>query len=229
MRINARMRWAALSIVGISLGSGVCRAEDAPTTTAPATQPESRPSIAVLDLDKAARDLGFAAGLQKNLDQCRAQLQADVKQFAGMYDKQVQSVARSMVPKDAQPNEKFQLNATQSAELSRDANTARQQVAQLGQKADQLFTAYRQDCIRHYREALTPIVRQVARDRKASVVLAKNDSLMFYDAATDITDAVVEAARAQPPDVVPVVMPRLEAPAEVNFPAPPATQPGARP
>jgi Skp family chaperone for outer membrane proteins len=195
---------------------------------APATEPAAGSQrIAVFDLDKAARDLGYMSLLQTNLDACRKQLQADVKKFAQAYETQVQSVARSMVPKDAKPTDRYTLTPAQSAEVNRDVAAVRQQVAQLNQKAEQAFNGYRAEWIRHYREALAPIVQQVARSRKASVVLVRNDTVMYAEPATDITDAVVAAARATPPEVAPVPMAHVEAPAEVSFPGAPATQPAA--
>jgi Skp family chaperone for outer membrane proteins len=221
MRFESTVGLIAVGLVGLFAFPGVSLAADAPAH-APAAGTEP---IAVIDLDKAARDLGYASTLQGNLDQCRKELQADVKKFAAGYEAQVQSVARSMVPKDARPNDRYTLSPEQSAEVNRDVAAVRQQVAQLGQKADQTFNAYRTEWIRHYREALTPLVQQVAHARKASVVLVKSDTVLFAEPATDITDAVVEAARANPPQVAPVPMARLEAPAEVNLPGAPATQP----
>lgn len=214
----------AIAIASLMAAPTLSLAAD-PPTTAPAVAPAGAEPVAVIDLDQAARELGYAATLETSLTDCRKQLQGDVKRFADAYEGQVQSVARSMVPKEAKPSEHFTLSPEQTSQMNRDVAAIRQQVAQLGQKADQMFNAYRADWIRHYREALMPIVREVAQSRQASVVLVKTDALLYAEPATDITAVVIAAAKANPPRVAPVAMPHLEAPAEANLPSAPATQP----
>lgn len=214
----------AITIASLLTVPTLALAADAPAP-APAPAVAGAEPVAVIDLDQAARELGYAATLETSLGDCRKQLQADVKRFADAYEGQVQSVARSMVPKDAKPSEHYTLSPEQTTEMNRDVAAIRQQVAQLGQKADQMFNAYRAEWVRHYREALMPIVREVARSRQASVVLVKTDALLYAEPTTDITAVVVAAAKANPPQVAPVAMPHLEAPAEANLPSAPATQP----
>jgi Skp family chaperone for outer membrane proteins len=157
--------------------------------------------------------------------QCSSQLQSDVKQFTGIYEQQLRALTRPTTREgDSAPP-----SSATSAELTRDAIAARQQVAQLRQKADQLYAGYRTKLVMRYREALTPIVREVAHARKAVVVLLKSDTVLLVEPEADITSSVLAAARVRPPEVAPIPIPRLDAPLELSLPGGPTTEPSLKP
>jgi Skp family chaperone for outer membrane proteins len=178
--------------------------------------------IAVIDLDRAARELGWMDDMRKEMEQCGNQLQADMKKFSGIYNDQLKSIAHSEgVDLSRGPT-------TAPADLTRDSVAARQQMAQLHQKADQLYAEYRVRLVARYRDALAPTIRQVAHDKKVSLVLVRNDNVLLADPEIDITGAVIEVARTNRPAVAAVPLPRLEGPAELTLPAP-ATGPTTKP
>jgi Skp family chaperone for outer membrane proteins len=177
----------------------------------------------VVDLDRVARDMGWLNAMQKDLAQCSSQLQSDVKQFTGIYEQQFRALTQPATKEGASAP------APASAELTRDAVAARQQVLQLRQKADQIYAAYRVKLVMHYREVLTPIVRQVAHSHNETVVLLKNDTVLLVEPEADITNEVLSAARAKPPEVTPIPMPRLDAPLELTLPGNPTTEPSLKP
>jgi Skp family chaperone for outer membrane proteins len=217
MRVNRSF----VSVLMVMVGVGCFRialGADAPLPDAPA----GGTKVAVVDLDRTARELGWMTGMQKDLEDCGKQLQADMKKFGALYNDQLKAVAR--------PGDGANGPATApSPEFARESAAARQQMLQLRQKADQLFAGYRASLIARYRQALLPTVQQVAHDRKAELVLVKNDTVLLMEKPVDITDAVIDAARANPPEVPAIPIPRLGGPAEIEAPATPATQPSPKP
>lgn len=180
------------------------------------------PRVAVIDLDRAARELGWMDDMHREMEQCSNQLQSDIKKFGGMYSDQLKTIAH------AEGVDVTHGSTTAPADLTRDTVAARQQMAQLRQKADQLYAEYRVSLVARYREALAPIIRQVAHDKKISLVLVRNDNVLLAEPDIDITGAVIEIARSHRPTVAPVPLPRLEGPAELTLPGP-ATEPTTKP
>lgn len=206
-----------LAVMGICIICDACRADDLPFES-------TGTRIVVVDLDRTARELGWMDDMQKDLESCGKQLQSDMKKFGSMYDEQLNAIAH--------PSGGGSGNGPTTApsrEVARDAAAARQQMGQLRQKADQLYAGYRTSLVARYREALLPTVQQVARGHRAQVVLVKNDTVLLVEKPVDITDAVIDAARAKPPTVPTIPIPRLEGPAEIELPGAPATQPASKP
>jgi Skp family chaperone for outer membrane proteins len=163
--------------------------------------------------------------MRKDMEQCASQLQSDVKKFTGIYNDQLKSVAQG----EQNKKEPTTTAPGTPTELARDTAIARQQVGQLRQKADQLYAGYRQSLVMNYRQALLPLVKQISHDRKFTLVLARNDTVLLAEPEVDITGAVIEAARNKMPVVAPVPVPRLEAPLDLGFPGAPTTEPSQKP
>lgn len=187
-------------------------------------------ATAVVDLDRVAKDLGWLNKMQTNLETYQNQLKGELQQFQTHYDQLVQERVKSMIPPGTKEGDKYTLSSVQSQELTNYIVTARQQMQQLGQEANQLFQNYRTAWARQYREALSPIVRQVAQDRKMNVVVTKTDQVLYAEGTVDLTDGVVDAARARPPALTEVPMEHLQGPSDIRpnqAPAMPQTQPSA--
>jgi Skp family chaperone for outer membrane proteins len=223
---SAALVCGALLVGGGSLAGG-CNRPDAKTDGA-SSRAEGGQVVAVVDLDKVARDLGWITKMQANLETYQGQLKNDVLKYAGSYEKQIQGAVRALFPKDAKDNDKLTLTPDQTQQLSQYVAAGRQQVSQLASKADQMFGNYRLNWIKQYRDALAPVVRQVAQDKKVTVVLlSPSDNVLFAEPSIDLTNAVVDAARSKKPDLTEVPMSPLEGPATINYnpTGGPATQP----
>jgi Skp family chaperone for outer membrane proteins len=222
------VRSVPIAVVGVAVtwfcAYGTCRGQNA-LQPAGAEGAEGETRIAVVDLDRAARELGWMDAMHKDMEQCASLLQADVKKFTGIYNDELKSVAQGGQNKKEPPT----TAPGTPTELARDTAIARQQVGQLRQKADQLYAGYRSSLAGSYRQALLPLVKQISHDRKFTLVLARNDSVLLAAPEVDITGAVIEAARNKMPVVTPVPMPRLEAPLDLGFPAAPTTEPSQKP
>jgi Skp family chaperone for outer membrane proteins len=186
----------------------------------------------VVNLDKVASDLGLIDQLNKNLEAYKAVLQEDIKKHTKSYDEQVSALLKTMVHKDSfKPDEKITLDAVQSQQLSGAVSNARQAIGQLQQMANNALQQYRAKWITEFRNAYQPVVRGVAQDKKVSVVLLQTpDTVIYADHSVDVTDAVVDSARAHMPTIVEVQMPHLPEPQSILPQTPasaPATQPAA--
>jgi Skp family chaperone for outer membrane proteins len=216
----------------IALFAG-CKPDDhtAGGTTGGSSGSSGTGTTAVVDLDKVARDLGWLTKLQTNLETYQNQLKNDLQQFQQRYEAQVQQHVKDMIPPGTKEGDKYTLSQTQSQELTNYIVAAKQQVQQLGQEANQLYNNYRVQWARQYRDTLSPIVRQVAQDKRMNVVLVQNENLMYADRSVDLTDAVVDAARKQPPSLTEVPMARLQGPPDIRLNQTPGvtTQPATQP
>lgn len=194
---------------------------------------EGNGATAVVDMDKVAGDLNWLIQLRTNQETYANQLKTEFEQFKQRYEQQVQDKAKSMIPPGTKEGEKYTLSSVQAQDLSNVIANERQALANLSQQANQLMNNYRLQWIKQYREVLTPIVRQVAQDRKMNVVVTRSDTLLWADPSVNLTDAVVDAARARPPSLTQVPMDHLQGPSDIRTQqaqtALPQTQPSTEP
>jgi Skp family chaperone for outer membrane proteins len=190
-------------------------------------------ATAVVDMDKVAGDLNWLIQLRTNQETYANQLKTEFEQFKQRYEQQVQDKAKSMIPPGTKEGEKYTLSSVQAQDLSNVIANERQALSTLSQQANQLMNNYRLQWIKQYREVLSPIVRQVAQDRKMNVVLTRSDTLLWADPSVNLTDAVVDAARARPPSLTQVPMDHLQGPSDIRTQqvqtALPQTQPSSQP
>ena len=191
----------------------------------------SNGNTAVVDLNKVFRELGWLTKLQSNGEVYGGQLKTDFSQFQRRYNEQLQAHLKDMIPPGVREGERYTLTPNQSQDLSNWVYSERQQEQALGTQAQQDYNAYQQAWIRQYRDALSPIVREVAQDKRMNVVLAQTDQLLYTDRTVDLTDAVVDAARKQPPSLTEVPMQHLQGPPDIRpqQQSPALTQPATQP
>ena len=217
-----RALWAA-----IVCGSMVAGCKEGPGGSN--SRSDSGGATGVVDVDKVARDLGWMNQLQANQQAYANQIKNEFEQYRQKYEQLVQDKAKSMIPPGTKEGEKYTLSSVQAQDLSTYIATERQQLAGLNQEANQLLNNYKLQWVRQYREALSPIVRQVAQDRKLNVVLTQTDLVIFADRSVDLTDAVVDAARARPPALTQVPMDHLQGPSDIRTPQGPTSLPQTQP
>lgn len=144
-------------------------------------------SVAVIDLDRVAQELGQDKRISQTLTARQANLQQQLKQLAQGYQQQI--------TQKQQAKAASQEGAVQLASFQREANAklneARQQV--LRDLASQ-----RSQLIANFREQIKPYAREAARARGLTVIVTNNDSVIYdYVASVDITDDVVKAIAAK--------------------------------
>jgi Skp family chaperone for outer membrane proteins len=194
----------ALAAIGAFAFNG-CQKNDAAETSG------NNSRIAVVDLDKVATDLGWMNDLKGNLDELNKQLTTQLDHAKQQYVAQIQSKKLEFAPHDSD-----KLTAEQQQILQGMQQIAQQLLERLQQAGGTEFNNYRQQSILQYREAIRPIVQQVAEDKRLWYVSERNASVLYYDPDADVTDSVIDAARAHPPILTSVPLPQLPAPPTIT-------------
>jgi Skp family chaperone for outer membrane proteins len=224
------MRRFVVSILAISatlLFVRLAHADD--EKPAATTQPNGTASdtaytrIGFYDIDRVAHDMGWATDMKLNLEGLQKEFQSELKQSQKMYSQQIVDQKHHWAPDEAD-----KLTPEQQDALLKMNAFANQVLSSLTQKGSQELLNYRQQWIVQYRRALRPILKQVAEEKKLAVIFEINDTVQYLQPSSDITDTIIDAARAQPPVVTPVPMPTLPAaaPMELKWPS---TQPTSQP
>jgi Skp family chaperone for outer membrane proteins len=223
-----RALWAVVVGGSISMLTGAaltgCNKDDHTSSTA---HSDGTIPTAVVDVDKVARDMGWMTRLEANLKAYQELLQKDANEADGTYRNQLKALIAPMRPPGSSPDADIQLNPTQYQEIAPYLQNRQQILQQAQQKSEQIFANYRLKWVKQYREALAPVVRQVAQDKKISVVIQQGDNVLYVDHAVDVTDAVVDAAKSKPPALTEIEMEHLKYPSQLEKPPanPAASQP----
>lgn len=151
-------------------------------------------AVAVIDLDEVARrtgqDIAMAnaiAEAKESLNQQLLSLQADYK---GQYDAQAKQFEQD-VPKTSAERE------SQQQQLQLLDGQLGTQLNQVRQKALTALELHRRQTLQQFRERVKPIAQAVAVDRGLSIVVTKNDSVVYtFNPSVDITDEVAQRLRA---------------------------------
>jgi Skp family chaperone for outer membrane proteins len=184
-------------------------------------------ATAVVNMDKVATDLGWMTKMESNLNAYKEQLQKDAKQFQDTYNQQINNIAQTKRPRDLDPKANYTLSPSDSQEIQQYLMVERQTLQQISQEAEQAFNVYRAKWIKQYRDALSPVVRQVASDKKATVVIQAGDNVLYTDRSVDLTDAVVDAAKSKPPTLTEIEMTHLQGPSALQIDQRAVSQPAA--
>jgi Skp family chaperone for outer membrane proteins len=208
------MSHRVFGMVTVSVLALVLGACDKPSGTAAGADAAPKVhDLGVVDLDRVATDLGWIKEMETNLKTLEQQFKNELQTKQDQYGVEVQAQFKRYAPKEGD-----KLNPQQEQDLNQMVLVRRQVLGQLQQAAAQQFQGYKGEWIRRYREALTPVVRDVASEKKVKVIFTKTDTVMYVDFTCDLTAAVTDAARARPPVLASVPVPQL--PAVPELPAP---------
>lgn len=151
--------------------------------------------VAILDLDQIAKRFGCDKQMHTSLQQREASLNQQLASIKASYEKQI-----------AEKRQEFgnTPNAEQAKLL---AGIQRQAVASLNkvrQQAKNNLNQHGSLLINGFRKEIKPIAREVARKKGLSVIVTKNDSVIFdYATTVDITADVIEKLLALQPKQAP--------------------------
>ena len=211
MKKKALIAMCSLLIAG---GAVVCNQGRSIADPVPATS-ESTGRIGTIDSAKIAADLRWDTEMNANVTKMTKQMEEEFQQLAGIYGSLLQKKAKEFGYTGTETKEESEkkfasLTPEQQRELTVMSNEARQKLAQVQQYANQQLEKYRTDCLAQYGVAIRPIVRRISEQKKLSVVInIQQIPLMYVDPAVDITNAVVDAANANPPKLYPVEPPKM--------------------
>ncbi|WP_442481508.1 OmpH family outer membrane protein [Aeoliella sp. SH292] len=176
--------FAFTALVSTYVLSAGCNQLTVPTAPAGKTTP----GIAVIDLDEVARQLGsdqqIVTAIKKREEALNGKLSEIAKAYTDEFKKQKETL-------DAQPAED---NAVQLATYQKQVN---QNFSTAKAQAQQNLSQHRQQLIAQFRDAVRPAARKVAQQRGLSVIVTKQEPLLYdYSEEADITSEVVEVLRA---------------------------------
>jgi Skp family chaperone for outer membrane proteins len=202
MEVYMRNSLFALAAVSATfLFTQFCRADEAAKGK---VDDASVPRIGLYDINRVATELGWMNDMDAKMKSLAAKFKIEFEHSQAMYQEQINKQKTDWAPKDSD-----KLTPDQIAVLNNMKSAADQVLAQLNKDANQKLADYKKAWVDEYRKALHPMLRQVADDRKLWVIFEKNDSVAYVVPSADITDAIVDVARADPPQVTPVPIPDL--------------------
>lgn len=141
-------------------------------------------SVAVVDLDQVALQVGRVKAIATAVEKREADLNQQLAQAKSSYENQLQEAKQRLgeEPTEDQKQHFAKLKLQANKQLNQVAKQAKQN---LQQHQTQLRLKFRNDA--------KAVARQVAKEKGLSIVVTKNDSVVLvYDDAADITGEVVE-------------------------------------
>jgi Skp family chaperone for outer membrane proteins len=148
--------------------------------------------VAVIDLDLVAARLGSDRLMAESITRRQATLSQQLAALANSYREQIAEKKNSAPPapqKDEVTLATFEQQASQSLGIEK-------------QKAEAQLSAHRAQLVQQFRDQIRPVARKVALERGLSVIVTKNDSVVFdYPGAVDITESVIASFATPAPSV----------------------------
>jgi len=154
-------------------------------------------AVAVIDLDEIARRLGSDKQIVSSISQRQTSLSQQLVDLAKNYKQQIEEQQKKLSDAGDKKGDVTLANWQQQANAK---------LNEVKQQAEVQLQQHRATLIAQFREEIKPAARRVAQSRGLSVIVTKNDSVLYdFAPATDITDAVVaelQASRQQPAPAV---------------------------
>lgn len=171
--------------LGINLGGGGSADQNQPN------------GFAIIDLDEIASRLKKDVQLQNALKQREAQFNNELGQLRSRFSQQVQLQAQQIgnEPTQEQQQQLAQLVNNLNVQLSRAQSTAQQQL-----NRDEIAL------VQNFRNEVRPVAVKIALERGFTIVLTKNEAVLFaYDDNYDITEEVIRRMAAPGSGLTPLV------------------------
>ncbi|HMO85128.1 MAG TPA: OmpH family outer membrane protein [Lacipirellulaceae bacterium] len=204
MRCHIRYVLAAVAALGPVAG---CGWQSAPNSKGTAG------AVAIIDLDEIARRLGSDRQIADSLNQRQTALRQQLVELAQSYSQQIADQRKSLPAE--QPGQADVTLAGWEQQANANLNQVKQQ-------AELDLLNHRQRLMAQFRDQVKPVARRVAQQRGLSVIVTKNDTVIFdYAAGADITDEVVdELLAASAPAAMPTSQSATSSPAPQQAAAP---------
>jgi len=185
--MNLQNPWlAAISVtIGMLSGCGTSYFPGASESTPTGT-------VGVVDLDAVAQRLGSDKVIADSLARQTTSLKQELHQLAKSYHDQI-TQRQEAIAKNPAENHKVSL-ASYQEQANAHLSKARQQV-------QSEVVKFRAQLIQRFRDEIRPTVRRIADERGLSIVVTKNDSVIYdYGSAVDLTEPVVQSLLANSHD-----------------------------
>lgn len=205
MRVTGR--WMAIAWLGLGLTAGC---NQGASTSVP------QGAVAVIDLDAIASRLGSDKQIVDSIAQRQTSLSQQLVDLAKSYNQQIEEKKKTLT--EAPPEQADVTVASWQKQANANLNKVKQQA-----EAD--LKKHQAQLVAQFREQIKPVARRVAQKRGLSVIVTKNDNVL-YDVApgADITDEVIADLIAASPAASAAAAKPLQAASAPAEAAPPATQ-----
>jgi Skp family chaperone for outer membrane proteins len=172
MRVTGR--WMAIAWLGLGLAAGC---NQSASTTVP------QGAVAVIDLDAIASRLGSDKQIVDSIAQRQTSLSQQLVDLAKSYTQQIEEKKKTLA--ETPPEQADVTVASWQKQANANLNKVKQQA-----EAD--LKKHQATLVAQFREQIKPVARRVAQKRGLSVIVTKNDNVL-YDVApgADITDEVI--------------------------------------
>jgi Skp family chaperone for outer membrane proteins len=197
----------AIACLGMSLTAGC-------NQTAGVGESQVAGAVAVIDLDAIAQRLGSDKQILDSIAKRQTSLSQQLVDLAKSYNEQIEQKKKTL----AEPPEEAEVKV---ASWQKQANANLNKVKQ---QAETDLKNHQAQLIAQFREQIKPVARRVAQKRGLSVIVTRNDNVL-YDVApgADITDEVIADLIAASPAASAAAAKPLQA-AAAPTEAPAATQ-----
>ena len=187
MRLHAAVHLVVCSVPLFLLAGGCRRAADSSPAV---SEPARAGAVAVIDLDTVAHHVGRDAEMADLLKQREAALNEQLQAAQLAYQEQISEQRASLG--DDPTNEQLHQLAQMQRQANLNLNQARVQ-------AENDLQRHRSQLVSRFRDEVKPVARVVAAERGLSIIVTKNDTVVFtYDTTADITAEVIEAMARVP-------------------------------
>jgi len=140
-------------------------------------------AVAVIDLDAIAQRLGSDKQIAESISKRQSSLSQQLVELAKSYSQQIAERQKTLA--EAPPEESKVTLANWQQQASASLNKVKQQ-------AELDLQNHRARLVAQFRDEIKPAARRVAQARGLSVIVTKNDGVLYdFSPAVNITDAVV--------------------------------------
>lgn len=150
----------------------------------------SKGGVAVVDLDKVAKELGRDVQMANDLRQNQSVLAGKLSAIEKNAVEQLTKMKAELGETPAEDKAKEFAQSAQNAQVKFNA-LQKQAVTAIGQRRDVLVATFRQEA--------RPFADKIAKANGANAVMTRNDAFLFsFDHTIDITDQVIAEMRSAP-------------------------------
>lgn len=155
----------------------------------------SKGGVAVVDLDKVAKELGRDVQMANDLRQNQSILVSKLSEIEQNAVEQLSKMKADLGEAPAD-DKKAEFAQKQQNAVVNFNNIQKQAVTAIGQRRDFLVATFRQEA--------RPVAEKIAKANGANAVMTRNDAFLFsFDNTIDITDAVIAEMRSLPKAAAP--------------------------
>jgi Skp family chaperone for outer membrane proteins len=216
----------ALWLLGTSLALSGCNKDDGG-----AKSDGGGERVGVVNILKVEEDLYWNHEIDATANECAVDLRRQYDELVRRADIDLAEKMKQYGVKEGENLSK--LTSAQQKDLVQASTFAHNVRTQGPSTAQNIHNAYRAALERQYRLALDPIIEEIAKEKKMSIVISQADAALYSHPSVDISKAVAQAARFKPPAIAKPAFPKIpfvETPSNIGgVPIAPASGPTTKP